>query len=170
MKKHSVDIRDISKEVLEQLQRGAFLTVKTADVLNTMTIGWGQIGIMWGQPVFVVPVRLSRYTCELLYKTDEFSVSVPRHSDMIKELAFCGNASGRDTDKFKVLDLAAERSDTIETPIIGGCRFHIECRVLARIPLGNDDFKAEFKEKFYANNNFHVLFYGEIRSCYMTDV
>jgi flavin reductase (DIM6/NTAB) family NADH-FMN oxidoreductase RutF len=169
MEKHITDIRNISKDVLKQLEKGAFLTVRAGDVLNTMTIGWGQIGIMWGLPVFVVPVRLSRYTHELLNRTDEFSVSVPGHSEMVDELAFCGSNSGRDTDKFKAAALTAEKSDTIDAPVIGGCRIYFECRIMARIPLKSENFSADRKNKFYGSNDYHELYYGEIRSCYIRD-
>ena len=29
------------------IKKGAFLTVKAADALNTMTIGWATVGFIW---------------------------------------------------------------------------------------------------------------------------
>ncbi len=36
------------KNALEQIPKGAFLTVKTQSKINTMTIGWATSGVMWG--------------------------------------------------------------------------------------------------------------------------
>ncbi|HOO44668.1 MAG TPA: flavin reductase family protein, partial [Deltaproteobacteria bacterium] len=41
------DPLSISPTITKQLQKGAFLTVKAGDALNTMTIGWGLIGFIW---------------------------------------------------------------------------------------------------------------------------
>ncbi len=169
MGKHIIDYKEITKDVLEQLQRGAFLTVSSGDQTNTMTIGWGQIGIMWGMPVFVVPVRLSRHTYSMLKDTDEFTVSVPQRAEMTRELAYCGTKSGRDVNKIRAMGLKLEDSDKISTPVISGCRYHFECRILSRVPLSSENFTKASKDRFYMDDNFHVLFYGEILSCYMTD-
>jgi flavin reductase (DIM6/NTAB) family NADH-FMN oxidoreductase RutF len=169
MSKHIMKFTDISGEVIEQLGRGAFLTVKNDEKINTMTIGWGQLGIMWGLPVFVVPVRFSRHTHSMLQKTDRFTVSVPQKSTMTKELAFCGSRSGRDTDKIRALNLTIENSEKIDTPVIGNCRYHFECRILARIPLSESDFSSEHKDRFYKGDDYHELFYGEIITCYMSN-
>ena len=169
MGKHIIDYREISKDVLEQLQRGAFLTVSAGSQTNTMTIGWGQIGIMWGVPVFVAPVRLSRHTYTLLKDTNEFSVSVPLRSEMTRALSYCGTKSGKDVNKIRALGLKLTDADKISTPVIDGCKYHFECRILSRVTLSEDNFTEEYKDRFYKDDNFHVLFYGEILSCYMTD-
>ena len=53
-------------QVMEQLSgEGIFLTVKNNKKANTMTIGWGFIGIMWNKPVFIAAVRYSRHTYEI---------------------------------------------------------------------------------------------------------
>lgn len=169
MQKHKIDIENISGDLIEQLQRGAFLVVKSKDKINTMTIGWGQIGIMWGMQVFVAPVRLSRYTYELLKDTDEFCVSVPRRSEMTKELAYCGSKSGRDVDKIKALNLSLGIPESVKTPIIDNCRLHLECQIISRVPLTGDNFSPDYLNKFYKAGDFHVLFYGKINECYLTD-
>ncbi|MCG4586306.1 flavin reductase, partial [Anaerosalibacter bizertensis] len=100
-----VNFNDYSKEALEQINNGAFLTVKSGDEVNTMTIGWGNIGVIWSMPIFTVAVRYSRHTYNLLENSDEFTVSIPIKIDMKKELAFCGTKSGRDVNKFKECNL-----------------------------------------------------------------
>ena len=79
-------IWSISEKILEQLPKGAFLTVKNGEKMNVMTIGWGNIGFIWGKPIFTALVRYSRYTYELLENSGEFAVCVPKKDSMKKEL------------------------------------------------------------------------------------
>ena len=116
--------------VNNQLQDGAFLTVRSEDKLNTMTIGWGMIGYIWNKPIFQVLVRPSRYTYELLDNIDNFTVSVPYDFDMNKELAYCGSNSGRDVDKFSELDLSIIESPDVNSPFIKKATYHYSCKVL----------------------------------------
>ena len=50
----------IAEDAINKIKKGAFLTVKAADVLNTMTIGWATFGFIWQKPVMMVAVRSSR--------------------------------------------------------------------------------------------------------------
>ena len=67
--------------------QGLFLTSKRGKV-NTMVIGWGGIVFIWGKPIFMVPVRKSRYTHGLIEKSGEFTVSVPLNKDLKDALMF----------------------------------------------------------------------------------
>ena len=37
----------IAEDAVNKIKKGAFLTVKAADALNTMTIGWATFGFIW---------------------------------------------------------------------------------------------------------------------------
>lgn len=160
---------EMSKEMLDQLQKGAFLTVKGEDELNTMTIGWGTIGFIWNKPIFTALVRYSRYTYELLEKTDEFTVSVPISKDMKKELAICGTKSKREIDKFKECNLTAEKGKVLDTPIIGECDLHYECKVVYKQAMEPGMLDKNIRDAKYSNNDFHVLYYGEIVASYIKE-
>lgn len=164
----NVEFNELSKEMLSQLKKGAFLTVKNEDKLNTMTIGWGSLGFIWNVPVFMVPVRYSRYTYEMIEKTDEFTVSVPLKGDMAKELAFCGSKSGREVDKFKELNLTAKEAQMINTPIIEECELHFECKIVYKQAMNPEFLDQAIDDTKYPNDNYHVLYYGEIKACYLT--
>ncbi len=165
------DIRynEYSKEMMEQLEKGAFLTVKNDNKLNTMTIGWGTLGFMWNKPVFIVAVRYSRYTYEMLEKAKEFTVSVPLKVDMKKELAICGTKSGRDMDKFKECGLTSVDSKVIHTPIIGECELHYECKVVYQQAMEPGLLAQEIKDAKYQNNDYHIMYYGEIVASYIKE-
>jgi flavin reductase (DIM6/NTAB) family NADH-FMN oxidoreductase RutF len=155
-----------ASQFLKQLPRGAFLTVKTGDKLNTMTIGWGSIGYVWQKPVMMVMVRYSRYTYELMEKAMDFSVSVPLTGELKKDLAVTGTKSGRDIDKFKECKLTAKNAKSIESPVIGECGLIFECKIIYKQAMQPENLDVEIKEKCYPNDDFHVLYFGEIMSCY----
>lgn len=125
-----VDIAQAAKSILEQIPKGAFLTVKDGSRVNTMTIGWGTIGRMWNKPVFMVMVRYSRFTYEIIEKSSAFTVSVPLNGKFKEALAVCGSKSGRDVDKFKECGLKAVPGEKVDVPVIEGCDIHVECRIL----------------------------------------
>jgi len=82
-KKSFEDYYDI---VLKNISKGAFLTVASDERINTMTIGWGSLGHLWGKPIFMIMVRKSRYTYQLIEKSNEFTVTLPEDNDLKKEL------------------------------------------------------------------------------------
>ena len=81
-------------ETIENIGKGrAFLTSKYNGKVNTMTIGWGSIGIVWQKPIFTVLVRQSRYTREFMEKSNNFTVSVCFDDSMKKAFNICGTKS-----------------------------------------------------------------------------
>lgn len=147
---------------------GVFLNVK-GDVPNTMTIGWASIGYMWNRPVFTVLVRPQRHSFQMLHAAGEFTVSVPTRNPLRKELAFAGSKSGRDFHKFEGHGLSALPAQAIETPIVGECGLHFECRTLLVQDITPDRMADELVKGVYAAGDFHTMFFGEILRCYTTD-
>jgi len=148
---------------LEMLQKhGLLLTSLGADGRpNTMTIGWGNPGVMWSRPVFVVLVRPSRYTFANIQATGEFVVSVP-DEDMKDACEYCGTKSGRDVDKFAECGLTTLDAEAVSVPLIGQCVRHYECRVVHRNDVLDAEIADEIRASAYPQGNFHRLFYGQI--------
>jgi flavin reductase (DIM6/NTAB) family NADH-FMN oxidoreductase RutF len=161
-----ITFQELSKDLLTQLVKGAFLTVKSEDKVNTMTIGWGTLGYIWNKPILMVPVRYARHTYSMIDQAESFSVSVPIDQDMKKALAFCGTKSGRDMDKIKESGLVLADSILIEAPIIAGCELHIECRIVYKQAMEPGNLSSDIRSSSYPNNDFHVLYYGEIVKAY----
>ena len=158
---------EYSQQALEQLKKGAFLTVKSGDETNTMTIGWGAISYIWNKPIFMVAVRYSRHTYSLIEKSREFTVSMPHEKDLRKELAFCGSRSGRDVNTFEECGLSMESAWSLATPVIGDCELHYECRVVYQQAMEPFALNPEIRSHMYGDNNdFHVLYYGETLKSY----
>ena len=60
----NVNVFDYAGTICKAMKKGVLLTTKLGDAVNTMTIGWGMLGIEWGKPIFIALVRESRYTKE----------------------------------------------------------------------------------------------------------
>jgi flavin reductase (DIM6/NTAB) family NADH-FMN oxidoreductase RutF len=128
---------------------------------NVMTASWGSIGIYWSRPVFIAPIRKSRYTHGCITKTGDFTLNVlPR---MLVDLAtFCGTVSGRDHDKFTEAGLTAVRGLKVKSPIIKECLLHYECRVVHTNEVSPKALISDILRSNYADRDFHSYFFGEI--------
>ena len=167
--KKDVKYNEYTKELFEQLPKGAFLTVQHEGKLNTMTIGWGTVGFIWQKPIFTVAVRYSRHTHELISNAQEFTVSIPLNKDMKQALATCGTKSGRNIDKFKECGLTAEPGKVINTPVVGECDLHYECKIVYKQAMEPAMATDNITNTCYQKGDFHVLYYGEIVACYVKD-
>lgn len=152
--------------VLDQIKKGAFLTVKSEEKTNTMTIGWASFGTIWSKPILMVMVRRSRYTYGLIEEAKDFTVSIPVGLDLKKALSYCGTYSGRDVDKIKGANLTLKKAKSIESPIIKECSYHYECKILFTQPMNSDDLDEETKKRFYPIDDMHTLYFGEIVESY----
>lgn len=164
-----INYNEMTKQMLEQLPKGAFLTVKDRDKPNTMVIGWGNIGFIWQKPIFQVLVRYSRYTYQLLENSREFTISIPIKKDLKKAIAFCGSKSGRDFDKFKECNLTALPGKVVNTPIIGECDLHYECRIVYQQVMEPALLSKDIREHMYPKGDYHVMYFGEIVACYIKE-
>jgi flavin reductase (DIM6/NTAB) family NADH-FMN oxidoreductase RutF len=56
---------------------GLLLATSAAGVSNVMTIGWATFSVLWSRPVWLVMVRYTRYTNNLIEEAGAFTVNVP---------------------------------------------------------------------------------------------
>ena len=170
MTKKKIDIRDYAGQIIEAMRSGVLLTTKVGDKVNSMTIGWGTLGIIWERPVFVAYVRRQRYTREMLDKCREFTINVPVGEYRRKILGICGSKSGRDMDKIKAAGLTLVEPEVINTPGIKELPMTLECRVLYSQEQESDPFNDEITRQFYTmETGDHFSYYGEIVSAYITE-
>lgn len=164
-----IEFSSLSKELLDQLQKGAFLTVKSGDKVNTMTIAWGALGFMWYKPVFTVMVRKSRYTHELIEEAEDFTVSLPLKGQLKEALGLCGSKSGRDIDKIKECGLTLAEGKYVKSPVIDDCDLQIECRIVFKQSMDEKLLSDDINKKAYANGDYHDLYYGVIEGIYVKE-
>lgn len=170
--KHNIDVIEHSGEIMKAMQRGILLTTRSGDRVNTMTIGWGHIGIEWGKTIFVAYVRESRYTKQFLDANGEFTVNIPKGEFDSKILGFCGTKSGRDVDKIRELDLHLEEPVCVSVPGIKELPLTLECKVLYQQEQDLSAVPANILEKYYpadgnGHRDGHTVYYGEILASYL---
>ena len=171
MKKY-VDAFDYAGTICKAMPKGILLTTKRGDEVNTMTIGWGTIGIEWGKPVFVAYVRDSRHTRKLLDETGEFTVNIPLKDVDRNIISVCGTKSGRDLDKIGALGLTLEPGDEVDVPGIRELPLTLECKVLFRNVQDESRLPEPIRGRFYTGGNYadyHIAYYGEILGAYIAE-
>ena len=160
-----LDYMAVADQVMARINKGVFLTVKADAKLNTMTIGWALLGMVWSKPIMMVAVRDSRHTFGIIEKAADFTVSIPRDK-MKKEIAFCGTKSGRDYDKFMECSLVPGAAQKTVSPIIQVPGVHFECKIVYKSAMDPAFLNAGYNKDLYPEKDYHTLYFGEILACY----
>ena len=173
--KRNVELWDEAGHILSNVGKGVLLTVAAEGKVNTMTIGWGTLGIQWGKPIFIAFVRESRYTKELLDKNPEFTVNIPYGQYDKAILSICGTRSGRDMDKIQQLGLTLEEPETISVPGIRQLPLTLECKVIYRQDQDSDAINEENTKRYYPipegweKGDYHTAYYGQVTAAYVIE-
>ena len=173
--KKQINIYDYAAQINQAMKKGILLTTKVGDKVNTMTIGWGTMGIEWGKPIFTAYVRESRYSRELLDQSGEFTVSIPTEAVDPQILVYCGRNSGRDVDKIQQMNLTLEEPCTVKAPGIRELPLTIECKVLYRQLQDLKGVPQEILDRYYpavtadGQPDRHYAYYGEIVNAYIIE-
>ncbi len=167
--KRKIEAFDYAKDILEAVGKGVLMTTCADGQVDTMTIGWGTMGIQWGKPIFIAYVRESRYTKELVDKNGEFTINVPYGQYDKHILGFCGTKSGRDVDKVKQLGLTLEAGETVSVPAIKELPLTLECKVIYKQEQAKEAIAPFAMERYYPAGDFHTAYYGEITAAYIVE-
>ncbi len=175
--KQTVNAFDYAGAICKAMPKGILLTTKQDAQVNTMTIGWGTIGIEWGKQIFIAYVRESRYTKQLLDATGEFTVNIPYGDVDGKILGFCGTKSGRNVDKIREMGLTLVDSDVVSVPGIRELPLTLECRVLYQQDQDLTAIPEPILARYYPqdipstdpgkNRDRHTAYYAEIVNAYL---
>ncbi|MCX5914856.1 MAG: flavin reductase family protein [Deltaproteobacteria bacterium] len=104
---------------------------------NIITLAW--VGVANSDPPMIsVAIRPDRHSHGIVKKTGEFVANLPT-TEMLKEMDFCGVASGSKVDKFSETHLTSLPAEKVKAPLIKECPVNLECRVKQFIPLGSHD-------------------------------
>ena len=167
--KQQIDAFDYAGHICKAMKSGILLTTRAGEQVNTMTIGWGKIGIEWNRPVFIAYVRETRYTKQLLEEGGEFTVNIPLEGCDKQILAFCGTKSGADVDKFQELSLTAVPSEVVSVPGIRELPLTLECKVLFKREQPIADIPVDIQNRYYATGDAHTAYYGQIVNAYIAE-
>jgi flavin reductase (DIM6/NTAB) family NADH-FMN oxidoreductase RutF len=138
----------------------ALVTAGSKSKSNFMTISWGGAGELWGKNVAFIFIRDSRYTKEFIDRGEFFTVSFldEEYRDVLN---YSGAHSGRDVDKWAATKLTPAYLHGIPYP--DEANLVVVCSKMAAVPITEDTFLTpEIKSKWYANNDMHTMYVGEI--------
>ena len=174
--KEKINVTDYANLITKMLPKGILLNT-SGDKFNSMVIGWGHLGTLWGKPTFHVYVRQGRYTKPQLDKTGEFTISVPLEKIDPAINRILGGQSGYNIDKVKEAGLELEEAEVIGTPGSRQYPLTIECRVLYAQDQELATVAADIRERTYpqdvpgteplANRDIHTMYVGEIVDAYI---
>ena len=169
MRKEKINVFDYAREITSVLKPGILLN-SNGDKFNSMVIGWGHLGIIWGMETFTVYVRQSRYTKAQLDKTKEFTLSVPLDNNFDKEIIrVCGTLSGNDINKADYVTLVDP--ETNHTPGIKEYPLTLECEIIYQQDQVLEKMPEAVLERYDGKEddigNFHTLYIGKIVDAYI---
>ena len=164
----TINICDYANIIVGAIPKGVLLNTE-GDKFNSMVIGWGHLGVLWGIDTFVVYVRQSRYTRSQIEKTKEFTISVPLDGKAIPEITrVCGTLSGRDIDKADYLTVVEPSVN--HTPGVKEYPLTIECEVIYQQDQVLADMTPEVIDHCYPSRDpgdYHTMFIGKIVDAYI---
>lgn len=143
----------------------ALITAGTLANHNTMTIGWGTLGVLWRKEIAIAYVKPNRYTYEFTNNSKYFVLAWFDDSSWSKDMLLkCGTKSGRDIDKDKECGLTPFEID-------GGIGYNEASILIVCEKIYQDDFiKESFLDntydEIYKDDLVHRRYIGKIVSIY----
>lgn len=137
----------------------ALVTAGTKDKVNTMTVGWGSVGVLWQKNVVSIYIRPQRYTKEFVDKNDRFSITA-FGKERRKELAYLGKVSGKEEDKINKAGLTVAFDD--EVPYISEGNIIFICKKLYETKIDPALFIDKSIDDFYPEKDYHTQYIAEV--------
>jgi flavin reductase (DIM6/NTAB) family NADH-FMN oxidoreductase RutF len=116
--------------VYRLLEPGPVVLLTTADRgrANVMTMSWLTM-LEFEPPLVGCVVSERNFSFGALKKTRECVIAIPA-ARLAKEVVACGNASGRNVDKFRANRLTPMPASRVAAPLVAQCWANLECRVV----------------------------------------
>jgi flavin reductase (DIM6/NTAB) family NADH-FMN oxidoreductase RutF len=110
---------------------------------NIITLAWAMPTSI-NPPMVAISVSPRRHSHALIAESREFVVNIPT-MQLLEQVMFCGEHSGRKRDKFKETGLTPLKGKKVKAPLIKECIAHLECKLYGQFTTGD-----------------HTIFVGEI--------
>ncbi len=137
------------------------VTAGNRDSLNTMTVSWGGVGIMWNKPVAFTFIRPQRYTFEFIEREECYSVCF-FDEQYRGALSLCGSKSGRNVNKIDETGLTPVFTED-GVPYFEQARLVLICKKLYAQPLCEEGvLGGDSVLKHYNGDEYHKMYVSEI--------
>lgn len=147
----------------------ALCTAGEKDKYNTMTIGWGTLGTIWGPPkkgkqIVTVFLRKSRKTSDILLENKNFTVCFFPEKYR-KDLGILGAKSGHNVpDKIKLTNLTPK---FLEHAVgFEEANLTFVCKTIYSHLMTQEELPEFVRYTLYKDGDFHYIFMGEIEDVY----
>ena len=121
----------------------AVITVGTGDEANLITLAYvGKVCL--DPPIIAISIQPKRHSYKLIESHGEFVINYPS-TQQLKDIDYCGTRSGRDINKWEMLNLTKQKGSIVKVPMINEFPLNMECKVIRKIKLGT-----------------HVCYFGEV--------
>lgn len=129
----------------------AVVTVKHKEELNMMAAGWHSY-MSYAPPIYGVAIAKERHTYDLVKNSGSFVINfVPAESAHLIEGS--GKSSGRDGDKFSILEAKWTPGEKTGSPILNEAYVAYECTVKGMHEYGDHDWIAGDIVTFYQDKD-----------------
>lgn len=167
MSLQALEVKKLPAELFQAFAtRDALLTAGDRTGCNTMTIGWCQLGRVWGKLNCTVLVRPERYTYQFMEGSRYFTVSL-LPAEAKQALALCGSKSGRDVDKIKECGLTV-RYGAGDAPFFEEAEMVLVCEKLYTQDVVEENFldPAVITHYYGEVGGLHRIYVGKIVEAY----
>ncbi|MDD4156204.1 MAG: flavin reductase family protein [Candidatus Cloacimonetes bacterium] len=132
-------------KIIKSPTRVALAVVRAKEnIYNLITLEW-YMRTSIEPPMFAISIGHTRYSYECLQENRFFNLVFP--SDEMKNIVkYCGSHSGRDFDKFNILDINWMPGRLNKLPILDDAVANFECQITGQIKSGD-----------------HTIFVGEVK-------
>lgn len=161
-----IDPAEFDERIVDLYDRawGLAMAGDSPEHCNAMTIGWGNVGVIWGKPAATVYIRESRFTKEFFDACDTFSVAFLPPELHDKHKVF-GSMSGRDVNKTELTGLTPIMVDG--TPLYEESALVFICRKAYADVLDAEHYvDAEARRRYYGHpstqGDEHTMYIGYI--------
>lgn len=145
---------------------GIAIVAEADGTVNAMSSHNGGVGHMWGKNVVYAFLRNTRYTKELLDKSEYFSACFfdMNEKNNVQLMKVLDQLTGRNEDKLHLCHVNIEHA--LNAPYIDEANFIILCRKIAAVPMTENTILDEkiLNENYTAKHldDFHTMYVGEI--------
>ncbi len=149
----------IPGNIVKLLSNWTLITSGTAQKTNVMTASWGGLGVFWEKPVAFCFLNPTRYSVQTMDEGETYTISF--YTKAYKDaMLYCGNNSGRNTDKIKGSGLTPIKTPSGATAFAEAWMI-FECKKIIAQQISPDAVKTEVPAE-WSKNGYHKMYIGEI--------
>ena len=143
--------------------QGFVATAEADGKINTTTVNWGGMGIMFEKSVAFICIQDFKYTKELIDNSDCFSMTFfdPEKKQFKNAMKYLKAATGRTEDKIAAAGLTVNRNHDV--PFIDEGNFVLILKKMAAIPVTPETITVPgVCDDYYNKGNTDTIYIAEI--------